>query len=1387
LNRLGLNPQIVEKRLGDAAYEQNLVRDQLFALTGRRLLNNSTSEMAQYQSLMDGAYAANEAFHFTLGVALTAAQVAQLTTDIVWLVEQTVTLPNGVAQKVLVPQVYLSRVTRDDLTPEGALIAANNIQLVTPEFTNSGRMIAGRGIDLAALNITNSGTIQSTQTDSVTTLTAVNDLTNAGGTIAGGTLNLTAGNNLINRADSFERTTALNGGQLTETVVGAAGRLVANGDATLVAGKNLSFQGGELQAGGNAKLSAQGDLDLGAATKTARIAVIGNRGYSFDSTLTENTGSSVTAKGSVTLEAGNNLNVIASTVSSGTSLSATAGGAITVGTATDQNQYRVDSNKGVDHYQSDTQTAKGSTLSAGTDLSLNAGSTLTLEAATARAKQDITLASVGDLSILAGSSSRSTQGQHKEGGNSDSTTLYEQTVQGSIVDAGRNLSVRAGNAQAPANAPSTLTVQGSALAAGNDLKLASTGDLQLLAATSQRYENIQRTEQSKKKLETLNFELEQNRVLLSTLTAGNSIDLNVGGNLAAQTGTTDSEGKLQADRMTVDGVIKGTDRQQVSLTHTDDKAGTTLNGNTSKVLGDLKAQGIRSGATDNLSPEAIQTGQAAVTALINSGLLTLKNQPAVQAALNAPTPNGAALTYTDTTGKVTLSVAGEAKVQAVYSQLKLTETFDVKHFADQQTAQIVTLIAAIVLTICTGGAGAATLGGFLAGGAGMSAAVINAAIIGMVSTMTGQLAGGASFDQAFQAGLKSGAISAFTAGVAYGVSDALGLSAQVDSNGVTQGVNGGPANLNINPETGQAFNPIKYVTENGQKYAALSAMDKLGTSEFWTMAAANTTASGIASAAGGGKFSDGLLGGAAGVVGSTLNTAVGDWAFKNDIAPGDLSKVILHASIGAAQAKLTKHDALAGAIGGATAEVLSPLANDLDKATGNKAAGEITIALGGLAANAVLNKNNPLDMTAAYQALQTDRFNRQLHPKQVSQVKQKAKELDGTDGKSAVQWEKELTQQLLKQNDEANQGFSENAQARAILKELDTKSGVSMSAEGTDEYRNQAINAEYITQLKDSYNLVGLPSGMRSTLPVVKALSDAMQIQDFTSQSKTTQRAIYDQLVTAYGSLPTDAQALSMWNKGQIDKVTYDAISGARAQIENTLYINGPTIRSSGILTQQELDASKNQNRIAAAQSLSMLAVGVVAGKSLGASGMGAKGVGVAVDEAVVNVPKGYLANVDGTITGPRGGTYSPTRAFDGSGNPIFIDGTGNYYTMTSSGATRVVSPNPPSSIGVTGQIGEDALKSLGGQPQVTLQTSQGARVVDQLAPGGIANEAKVGYTTLDASTALQVSKDAELLQTKAVNGVAWNFYTSPVTGQGGPSAALLKALTDAGIKVIIH
>ena len=108
------------------------------------------------------------------------------------------------------------------------------------------------------------------------------------------------------------------------------------------------------------------------------------------------------------------------------------------------------------------------------------------------------------------------------------------------------------------------------------------------------------------------------------------------------------------------------------------------------------------------------------------------------------------------------------------------------------------------------------------------------------------------------------------------------------------------------------------------------------------------------------------------------------------------------------------------------------------------------------------------------------------------------------------------------------------------------------------------------------------------------------------------------------------------------------------------------------------------------------------------------------------------------------------------------------------------------SAIGSTGKIGEQYLQTLGGESQVYFPTSQGGRYIDQLVDG-IANESKVGYQSLTPSIQLQISKDAELLNAGAVDGVNWHFFQSPVTGLGGPSQPLLNTLQQNGFNVIIH
>jgi len=458
--------------------------------------------------------------------------------------------------------------------------------------------------------------------------------------------------------------------------------------------------------------------------------------------------------------------------------------------------------------------------------------------------------------------------------------------------------------------------------------------------------------------------------LLSTITAGNGIDLQVGGNIAAQVGTKDSQGNLQADRMTADGVIKGADRQQVSVTGS--------GAQTSHVLGNLTALGIRNGAADSFAPGAVSGGQAAMTTLLQNGLVSIRNNPDLQAVLAAP--SGTAMTYRDASGKVQLTLAGQAKVQEVYSQLRLSETFREEHFADAGIAQVVTLVAAIALTVTTGGAGAAMIE---AVEGTMSATMANAAFISMSSTMTGQLAGGASLGEAFEAGIKAGATSSVTAGL-------LNAPMVDTANGVQS----------INQIAG-----IQDVAGTGAKLANFDVANfdtsRLG-QNLTGMATRGVVTAGVSTAINGGNFGDALKSSVVSDLAAVGANAVG----QTGLSAG--ARALAHAGVGCAAAAANGKDCAAGAIGGAGASLINPL---LDPAIGgadgsgwgnNPALRTATLQLGSMAVTgAVATALGKDGMTAAL-AAQNETLNNflsnghDLTAKQGTQVVDNAKNWIGT-------------------------------------------------------------------------------------------------------------------------------------------------------------------------------------------------------------------------------------------------------------------------------------------------------------------------------------------------------------------------------------------------------
>ncbi|MDA3979221.1 hemagglutinin repeat-containing protein [Gallibacterium sp. AGMB14963] len=162
-NALRADPQTMLKRLGDGYYEQRLVNEQINQLTGQRFLGNYTSDYEQYKALMDAGIRYAQRYQLIPGVALSAAQMQELTEDMVWLAPQTVTLKDGTQVQVLVPQVYL--VKRDvDIQPTGAIISAREIEIDSEGEVNNSGVIAGRNLtQISAQNVVNTGTLAADQ------------------------------------------------------------------------------------------------------------------------------------------------------------------------------------------------------------------------------------------------------------------------------------------------------------------------------------------------------------------------------------------------------------------------------------------------------------------------------------------------------------------------------------------------------------------------------------------------------------------------------------------------------------------------------------------------------------------------------------------------------------------------------------------------------------------------------------------------------------------------------------------------------------------------------------------------------------------------------------------------------------------------------------------------------------------------------------------------------------------------------------------------------------------------------------------------------------------------------------------------------------------------
>ncbi|SED00554.1 filamentous hemagglutinin [Pseudomonas frederiksbergensis] len=196
----------------------------------------------------------------SLGVSLTSEQVAALTHDIVWMENAEV---NG--EQVLVPVLYLAN-ANNRLAANGALIQGRDVTLIAgKDLNNAGTLRASNNLSATATNdLVNSGLVEA---GNRLDLQAGNNIVNkAGGIIAGRDVTLTAarGDVINERTVTTHESSSGYRSERTDFVDNAA-RIEAGNSLTLNAGRDINNVGGVLKSGADTTITAGRDVNLTSA------------------------------------------------------------------------------------------------------------------------------------------------------------------------------------------------------------------------------------------------------------------------------------------------------------------------------------------------------------------------------------------------------------------------------------------------------------------------------------------------------------------------------------------------------------------------------------------------------------------------------------------------------------------------------------------------------------------------------------------------------------------------------------------------------------------------------------------------------------------------------------------------------------------------------------------------------------------------------------------------------------------------------------------------------------------------------------------------------------------------------------------------------------------
>lgn len=401
IDRLGLDPDMTSRRLGDSYYENTLIRDAVLAATGTRFLDpNFKSDKDQFQWLMENALAAAESMELAVGVSLSPDQINALQQDMVWLEEKDVA-----GFTVLVPVLYLAPGSQQ-LTTQGAVIAGNGVSINTDGLGNSGMIASGKELTVSAGDkgvVNLEGTMQA---GGQLLVDSRGDIKNQSGTLRGNGVVLQSQGDIIHEAWSEQVGGEHSTGTYSYTNYREAGAIESTGDVVLNAGEHIQIIGSKI-SGENVGMQAAGNIEIGSLT-VAESAQGTAGGHEFETRKVRQLGSEIEATLNIMATAGQSIGITASRLNAGGNLSLSAlEGDILIRSAANEDYEH-------SHYQDSeeertrtdhTVRQQQSSLTAGGDLTLDAGTNLTAIAAQLESGGDMSLRAGNELSLLAAQNS----------------------------------------------------------------------------------------------------------------------------------------------------------------------------------------------------------------------------------------------------------------------------------------------------------------------------------------------------------------------------------------------------------------------------------------------------------------------------------------------------------------------------------------------------------------------------------------------------------------------------------------------------------------------------------------------------------------------------------------------------------------------------------------------------------------------------------------------------------------------------------------------------------------------------------------------------------------------------------------------------------------------